>query len=356
MDELGVIQRKTDAAVGFALAERSILGAVCVGIPASQPVEDGMEVVACGDSGRIEDGRRLEILIAIGLGALVVQAEAAGRRRCGALADRAEDIPSDCYPVALRALIDVDQVFFLVDEDQVAGVAAVALGLLVHAVDIRHSSARADLVTVDRGVGRNGSVRLDIVHGIAVVEPALGAALLAVGLAEVVELLADADKAPGHTALFGGIQIVVIIADLAVTGQDLADAHCSAGHAAVVGGSIEFEPLAQEPAVGIEAVELAADLVDAVFIVFSVHIVHIVLAGFDPAVFGCVDRYRLRSDCRLAGLGSRRHNRHAGHDHDQDKQHSEFFLHKNSPVLLMRINPLYPAPPVGAEYNGHLIF
>ena len=47
MDESGVFNRKPDAAVGFALSKRCVLGAVGIRIPAAFLEKDGVEIVSC---------------------------------------------------------------------------------------------------------------------------------------------------------------------------------------------------------------------------------------------------------------------------------------------------------------------
>ena len=186
--------------------------------------------------------------------ALVVKTETSGRAGCGAFACRAGNIPLDCRPGALGACVDVDKVFSLIDKDEITGVAAVALCLLVHSIDISHSAVRTDLVTADGGIGCNRSISLYIVHCGSIIEPALCGALIAVFHAEIAKLAADFDEALGHTAVLGGIKIEESRADLAVAGQDLAAALAALITACVISGTPEFEEARGQFAVCVKAV------------------------------------------------------------------------------------------------------
>ena len=154
----------------------------------------------------------------------MIKAEASGRSRCGALADRAGHSSAENRPASLGSLIHINLVMTLINKNQITGAAAVALGLLVHAVNICDCAVRTDLITINGSVGRDCAVCLDIVHCVVDKEPALGAALFACARVKVVKLLVQCEETLLNCAIPGGNKIVVIVTDLSVSGQDPADA------------------------------------------------------------------------------------------------------------------------------------
>ena len=334
MDILGILQSQADAAVGPHLAESAVLGRMCVGISAAKSVENRVEIIACTDSGGIEDCGTAEILVAISLGALVVKTEASGRGRCGSLSDGAGHSSAHYRPVAFRSLVDIDLVILFIDKDQITGAAAVALCLLVHSVDIRNCTGSSDLISVNSGIRRDGAVSLDIIHGIIDKEPTLCAALFAIVGIEIIELFVDGDKAARTGTGLLRVEIVIIVADLPVTGQDLADADSlrAALHAGIVSGVIDLKPSAAEIALFAETKQLILYFLDTILVILAACvIVSVILADLDPACF----RYSLCANgvrrCCFSFRGCCKcHDRHAGQhqDHKESKQHGKFFLHK----------------------------
>ena len=223
-----------------------------------------MEEIACIDSGCVEHSGAHEIHTSVRseLCDILGNLECTGFGRCGTLAGCAGNVSSDIDPAALGSLVHVDEVSALVYEDHVTGLTAVALSLLVIAVRIRDCAVCADLTSIDSGIGGNRSVCQHIVHGRADVEPALCAALLAGGRVEIIQLLADRDKAGGAGAVLGRIEVIIIVADLSVTGQDLtdADALCTLFDTAVICDIVDGEPAAAKVALLAEAKQLVFNL------------------------------------------------------------------------------------------------
>lgn len=145
-----------------------------------------------------------------------------GRRRCGGLADRAEHSSACDRPASLGSVIHVDLVVLLVHKDQITGLAAVALRLLVHAPDVGDCSACTDLIAVNSCIGGNGTIGLHIVHLVVYDKPAFGTALFSIISAEIVQLLIDGDKTACAGAALLRVEVIVVITDLSVAGQDLA--------------------------------------------------------------------------------------------------------------------------------------
>ena len=249
----------------------------------------------------------------------MIQVEAAGRTGSRGLADRADHVPLDCCPAALGALIDIDLMLFLVDEDQIAGAAAVALGLFVHAGSISDRTVSADPVTVDRCVGRDSSIGLDIVHGIADEEPALGPALCEINGREEIQFSADPQKAGSSQSALVGIKIIELVSNLSLAGQDLSITLGAVYIAGEIRMAVKFEPASAKLSIGVKSISFSADPVDAFLVGFAVNIKHVAGTGFYPAVFGCLSRH-VRS--RAGGIcgNSSCHDRHGGQDHNQYKQ------------------------------------
>lgn len=248
MDQLGICQFQADAAVGSVLSESRVLRRSGVGISAAKSVQNRVEIVACTDSGCVEDCGTCEILVTIGITALMVESKSSGRSRCGALADRAGHSSAENRPASFGSLIHIDLVMTLINKNQITGAAAVALGLLVHAVNIGDCTVRSDPITINGSVGSDCAVCLDIVHCVVDKEPALGAALFACARVKVVKLLVQCEETLLDRAVFGGNKIVVIVADLSVAGQDPADADPlrSFFHAGIILVAADGEPAAAE--------------------------------------------------------------------------------------------------------------